>query len=282
VILSVVITSLLMPIPLSATQVRLVPPVVQPGESFVIHIIPELSYPVAEIRASVLGKEVRLYQVEKAYKGLAPVDAGATPGEAAVYVKVFYGNDRCFQETLFVRIAKKEFPKQSIRMNPTKTSLMDPELLRQERELLYSYLLASFPRPLWSGTFISPCAGRIVSSFGRRRYVNGKWWGQHSGADIASPAGTPVKAANSGIVVFASLLRMRGNTVVIDHGFNVFSLYNHLSAIKVKAGEQVRKGSLIGAVGATGFASGPHLHWEIRIGTVPVNPWTWTKSVPRL
>jgi murein DD-endopeptidase MepM/ murein hydrolase activator NlpD len=129
-------------------------------------------------------------------------------------------------------------------------------------------------QPLWTGEWIVPTSGISTSSYGRRRIINGHLWGQHNGADIRAPVGARVVASNSGRVVLSEYLpTLRGNCIVIDHGLNVYSVYMHLSKRLVFAGQMVRKGELIGRVGATGFVTGPHLHWEIRIGWEPVDPF---------
>ncbi|MBV9470463.1 MAG: M23 family metallopeptidase [Abitibacteriaceae bacterium] len=132
----------------------------------------------------------------------------------------------------------------------------------------------SYPAPLWRGSWLVPTPGRSTSSYGRKRYVNGKWWGQHNGADIKASTGTPVMATNNGRVVLSQYLpTLRGNCIVVDHGCNVFSIYMHLSQRLVQVGQSVARGQLIGRVGATGFVTGPHLHWEMRIGWEPVDPF---------
>ncbi len=145
--------------------------------------------------------------------------------------------------------------------------------LRAEKLLVQSKMKNSYGAPLWSGSWITPTRGAATSAYGRRRYVNGKWWGQHNGADIKAPGGAPVLATNGGRVVLSAYLpALRGNCIVVDHGCNVFSLYMHLSKREVSEGQSVAKGQRIGLVGATGFVTGAHLHWEVRVGWEPVDP----------
>jgi murein DD-endopeptidase MepM/ murein hydrolase activator NlpD len=147
------------------------------------------------------------------------------------------------------------------------------DALRREKLLVQNSMKDSYPAPLWSGSWFVPTSGRSSSSYGRRRYVNGRWWGQHNGADIKAPSGAPVGVSNSGRVVLSQYLpTLRGNCIVVDHGCNVFSIYMHLSQRAVQVGDSVKRGQVIGRVGATGFATGPHLHWEVRIGWEPVDP----------
>jgi murein DD-endopeptidase MepM/ murein hydrolase activator NlpD len=126
----------------------------------------------------------------------------------------------------------------------------------------------------WHGFFIRPAAGRISTEFGTIRYTNGDYARSrsHNGMDIAAPEGSSVFAPNAGRVVFAERLLNTGNTVVIEHGGGMKSYYFHLSRIDVAPGDMPEKGAPIGAVGSTGYSTGPHLHYEIRIGNRPINP----------
>jgi len=126
--------------------------------------------------------------------------------------------------------------------------------------------------PLWRGPFIWPVKGPITTEFGFTRYINNIPEGRHSGIDIAASQGTPVLATNDGRVVFAGKLYLTGWTVIIHHGLDLYSSYGHLSAIKVQEGENVVKGDLIGLVGSTGLATGPHVHFTFKIGEIAVDP----------
>jgi hypothetical protein len=127
---------------------------------------------------------------------------------------------------------------------------------------------------LWDGQFIQPVEGVITSSFGLYRYINGSATpSRHQGIDIAVPEGTPVPASNRGQVVFADFVIMTGNTVVIEHGAGLKTIYMHLSEIDCEAGDMVEQGDIIGLVGSTGYSTGPHLHFEVRIGDRSVSPW---------
>lgn len=167
------------------------------------------------------------------------------------------------------------YPTQRITMRNSKTAakMNEKDALRQEKLFVQSKMKNSYAAPLWKGNWVIPCAGAATSAYGRRRYVNGKWWGQHNGADVKAGSGTPVKAANAGRVALSAYLPLlRGNCVVIDHGCNVFSIYMHLSKRDVVEGQRIGRGQVLGKVGATGFVTGAHLHWETRIGWEPVDP----------
>ena len=128
-------------------------------------------------------------------------------------------------------------------------------------------------------TFIWPVKGRISGQFGNRRVYNGQPGAAHSGADIAAPTGTPIRAPADGVISFANKdLYLTGGTVVLDHGFGVSTNYLHMSRIDVKPGDRVRQGQVIGAVGATGRATGPHLHWGMSWFETRVDPLLLVKA----
>ena len=127
---------------------------------------------------------------------------------------------------------------------------------------------------LWEGQFIQPVFGTITSSFGLYRYINGSATpSRHQGIDIAVPTGTPVPASNRGRVVQADFVIMTGNTVVIEHGAGLKTYYFHLSEIDCAVGDMVEQGGIIGLVGSTGYSTGAHLHFEVRIDNRSVSPW---------
>jgi murein DD-endopeptidase MepM/ murein hydrolase activator NlpD len=118
---------------------------------------------------------------------------------------------------------------------------------------------------------------RTTAPFGQRRsYSGGPVSSYHSGHDYGADEGVPIYAPITGTVALAEPLQVRGHAVIIDHGLGVFTGFWHLSQIDVSAGQIVGKGELVGLVGNTGLSTGPHLHWEMRVGNVPVDPLQWT------
>lgn len=118
---------------------------------------------------------------------------------------------------------------------------------------------------------------RISSPFGIRRFINGRYRGFHKGVDFAAPFGTAVFASLSGKVVLARYMPLTGNTVVIDHGWGLLTLYAHLSRIEVREGQFVKRGQEIGKVGSTGRSTGPHLHFGVYLNDVAVDPLGFLK-----
>jgi len=155
----------------------------------------------------------------------------------------------------------------------------DPEQAKriaEEQKKLRELFDHVTPDRLWQGPFRMPLAGvNGGSNFGKRRILNGQPRPPHTGADFPAPTGTPVHATQNGQVVLAEELYFSGNTVILDHGLGVYSLYGHLSSVDVAVSDQVTTGTLLGKVGATGRVTGPHLHWG-RPGSIPFNWSTFT------
>jgi murein DD-endopeptidase MepM/ murein hydrolase activator NlpD len=128
----------------------------------------------------------------------------------------------------------------------------------------------------WEDPLVAPVPGCILSPFGVKRLHNGKPTGEfHAGIDQRSPAGRPVHAVAAGTVKIAQPFAVLGGTVAIDHGQGLETMYLHMEKLLVEPGAQVKRGEVIGYVGATGRANGPHLHWVIDVNGVPVNPQQW-------
>src|SRR5262249_22293457 len=128
------------------------------------------------------------------------------------------------------------------------------------------------PEKLWNGKSRLPLEGeKKGGNFGRRRVLNGKAGSPHGGVDFPAVTGTPVHASQAGKVVLAEALFFSGNTVVVDHGLGIYTVYCHLSEIVVRVGDDVEAGGLLGKVGATGRVTGPHLHWALSVNHARVN-----------
>jgi len=146
----------------------------------------------------------------------------------------------------------------------------------EDRRLLSTYSIVT-PVRFWDGAFTMPVNGALGSPFGSWRLYNGTVQKRHTGYDLRAAFGTPVLASASGRVVLSRPLDIHGENVVIDHGWGVFSEYAHLSARYVVPGQFVLQGDVIGLSGNTGRSTGPHLHWEIAVNGIWVNPVAFTQ-----
>ncbi|HWP34250.1 MAG TPA: M23 family metallopeptidase, partial [Thermodesulfobacteriota bacterium] len=146
------------------------------------------------------------------------------------------------------------------------------ERVRQEQAAVAAVWAGGERERRWAGAFRPPVGVEPVANFGVRRVFNGQPRSPHNGVDFPAPEGTPVVAPAAGRVALAAELYFSGGTVILDHGAGLFTTYFHLSRIAVAAGELVEPGRLLGAVGATGRATGPHLHWGARLAGARVNP----------
>jgi murein DD-endopeptidase MepM/ murein hydrolase activator NlpD len=161
---------------------------------------------------------------------------------------------------------------------------LDPDTTGPEDSTWLGLSTQVSPDKLWQGVFSLPVepvfADCYTSRFGSRRSYNGSDYSYfHTGLDYCGQIGDPIYAAAAGVVVFASPLTVRGNATMIDHGWGVFTAYMHQSEILVKVGDHVEQGQLIGRVGNTGRVEGPHLHFEVLVGGIQVNPLEWLTQV---
>jgi murein DD-endopeptidase MepM/ murein hydrolase activator NlpD len=205
---------------------------------------------------------------------LIGIGLDAEPGnyDLAVTVSLPGGRERHFNTK--IAISEGTFRKRRINVDRKYISPSPEaeERIVKEQALTRDIYGKSEPRWLGRGNFILPVKGKLEKNYGDRRIFNNNRRSRHRGIDIRSPTGRIVRAANSGRIAMARDLYFAGQTVIIDHGIGLFSMYCHLSALSVKEGTSVKKGQVIGRVGSTGRATGPHLHWGIRLSDNYVNP----------
>ena len=179
-------------------------------------------------------------------------------------------------ESATVHVTPRDWPVEHVNGVPPKTINPPPEIaarIEREQALVTAARLRDDERTDFAQPFQWPVQGRISGRFGNARVYNGQPGAGHSGMDIAAPTGTPVKAPAGGMVTFAAAdLYLTGGTVLLDHGYGISSNFLHLSRIDVKVGDPIDPGPVIGAVGATGRATGPHLHWGMNWFDTRIDP----------
>jgi biotin carboxyl carrier protein len=179
-------------------------------------------------------------------------------------------------EPVSIAVTPRDWPVEHVNGVPPKTVNPPPEIaarIQREQALVTAARERDDERTDFALPFQWPVQGRISGRFGNARVYNGQPGAGHSGMDIAAPDGTPVRAPAGGVVTFASPdLYLTGGTVLLDHGHGVSSNFLHLSRIDVKVGDRIEPGQVIGAVGATGRATGPHLHWGMNWFDTRIDP----------
>ena len=201
------------------------------------------------------------------------IGLAATPGTATLQVQRG-GGTAADNEPQRFEIAPFRYAEQRLKVAPGKVDLSKADLARYERERVHlAAVAATFSAtPPPTLRLLQPTPGVRSSSFGLRRIFNGQSRNPHSGMDIAAATGTPVVAAAAGRVIDAGDYFFNGNTIWLDHGAGLLTMYCHLSEIGVKPGDSVAAGERIGAVGATGRVTGAHLHWSVSLNRAMVDP----------
>ena len=220
------------------------------------------------------------------YVGLAAISAnpvtGYNPGLYTVVVTATADNQSPTRVVSNVEIRPGHFNSENIQLAADRQDLLDPVLVAAERAKLSATWNTFTPARYWNGLFRVPVDHytRISSPYGTRRsYDGGPLNSYHEGTDFAVPTGTPVYAAADGVVMVAEPLAVRGNAIVIDHGWGLYSGYWHLSEFKVTPGQKVKQGDLIALSGDTGRSTGAHLHWDMTLRGINVDPMQFTQEV---
>ncbi len=254
------------PGPAAADLLRLTPPAVRPGGVAVLR----LTRPGVLLGLAVGGRPVPALDLAEALIG---VDLDEPPGPLPLTVDV-EESGRLLRLERRLEVREPDYPVQRLTL-PRRFTELDAATLGRvaaERAVLDGLWGRQSPRA-WRGPFRPPLApGRAGSGFGARRIINGEPRAAHAGLDAAAPAGTPVLAANAGEVALVADHFFSGTSVVLDHGGALFTMYFHLQAAEVQPGQRVQRGQLIGRVGRSGRASGPHLHWGVRLHGARVDP----------
>lgn len=236
------------------------------GQVGLVHVFGE---GLAGARARVFNEMVDFFPINgDGFYGLLSVNIEQNP---RIYdLSIFAWRESDAERTTIntqIEVVLGDFIRQDISMAPDRLYLVDTEIERAELARMESVFADVRPEPLWDSTgFQLPILGsELTSPFGAFRNFNGTLQTRHTGWDIRTTLGVPVMASGAGEVAFAGMLDIRGNIVIVDHGFGIFTTYCHLSQIHVTRGQTIVKGQIIGVTGDTGRSSGPHFHWEVAV-----------------
>jgi hypothetical protein len=244
-------------------HVSISPAVVEAGAPELIRVDAPTA---ASVEGEWLGHKFMFFRQNSGeWVALAGVDVEAPIGPSTLHVIAHqHGGDMVVPEHVLIHAA--HYHTGTLSVSP-KFVEPGPDALKEideESKFKAKVFASSAGEPLWTGNFHAPVSALPTDSFGTRRMFNKKLASIHKGADFHASMGTPVHAANSGVVVLARPLYYEGNCVIIDHGLGLYTLSMHFSRIDVREGQHVNKGDVLGLSGATGRVTGPHLHWAVR------------------
>ena len=213
------------------------------------------------------------------YEGLIGIDLSTKPDTYEIKAIATDASGRGYSTPFFLKIGKGVFKteKLSLPLSMVDLDAKTLERVNNEASRLTTLFQTYTDERFWKGAFIRPVEGKLSSTFGLDRIINGKRRSPHTGVDLESQAGTPVVASNAGKVVLVDDLFFSGKSVILDHGWGLYSMYLHLSEGQVKEGDRVERGDVLGRVGSTGRSTGPHLHWAIRMNQARVDPLSLLK-----
>ena len=221
------------------------------------------------------GRPLNFFREAGGYAALVGFDMELAAGRQPWRVEIREPGRPARSLSGVVPVGRREFPVQRLTL-PTPMVDLDPDTERRavaETETLRRLYRTITPERLWRGSFVRPIDGdEAGTGFGSRRIINGQPRSPHGGTDYAAPRGTPVMAVNDGRVGLVGDYFFPGRLVVVDHGLGLYTLYFHLEETRVEVGQRVARGQLLGTVGSTGRATGPHLHFGAQVGPARVDP----------
>jgi murein DD-endopeptidase MepM/ murein hydrolase activator NlpD len=233
----------------------------------------------ARVQGTFLGRPVQFFPETrpgeaKGFVGLLGIDMQDVPGMHDLTIQIKHPE---YSRTLAYRVevVKEKFRVEHLKLPKDKVDLDEQGLARwkAEQEQVKEALATDSQTRLWQPSFVEPVSGKRTGIFGSVRIMNGQARNPHNGEDIGAQTGTDVAATNDGVVRLTVDHIFSGKGVFLDHGLGFYSMYFHLSDVLVKDGESVKAGQVIGKVGATGRATGPHLHWGVKLNGARVNPY---------
>lgn len=228
---------------------------------------------IADVRAVFQDRLYHFYSDQLGFVGLISADMNQDIGEYPMQVWINYKDGKAERVDKQVEVNYGEFGRSEVTLPASLMSLLDPTVEQAENDKLSNITSRFTPARYWQDQgFIVPSDGEVIGWYGAWRLYNGSTWLQHSGSDIKVPIGTPVIATASGRVMLSEMMSIRGGYILIDHGWGIYSGYAHLSQRFVLPGQWVRQGDVIGLSGLNGRSTGAHLHWEISVGGIWVNP----------
>jgi murein DD-endopeptidase MepM/ murein hydrolase activator NlpD len=243
----------------------------------------------SDVTGQFLGKDLTFFpdplngqtnSANQRFSALVGVEYWAKLGEIPVLVQ-WTSEGKKQEKSIPITVVAGEFPSEQLTVPPRtiEPTAKDKIRIAAESKVIGAVYAHKTLHQYWDHPMLKPVDNPITSVFGTFRVYNGKKLNPHLGTDLRAPVGHPILAPTGGKVVLARNLFYTGYTVILDHGYGLFTIYGHMSKLKVKEGAEVKKGILIGLAGATGRASGPHLHWGVNLHGVKVDPFSLMEAL---
>jgi murein DD-endopeptidase MepM/ murein hydrolase activator NlpD len=261
---------------------RIQPPALVNGSPMLLRVKPPQQ--LASLQGIWLDRPIafRLEKKCSCWYALAGVPLDTKPADYPLGLEGTTASGKIIKFSRNIVVGEAHYPSTAIKVAPEYVEPPKETLVRIEQEQAVKKKLFSetSPEPLWSGRFEPPAQAEVSGVFGSARLLNGIKRNQHNGIDFRVHTGTPIHAANAGTVVLARNLYFEGNCVAVDHGQGLVTLYLHLSQFKVKEGDTVKRGQIVGLSGGTGRATAPHLHFAVRWQGEYLNPAVLLRLTP--
>ena len=249
----------------ASPAVTLAPAAARPGDAVLVRV----AGAAAEPSGTAAGRKLRFWRAGDEWRALAALPCELSPG--IIPVRVQAGGA---EETADLEVVEPGFEVHSLTL--ANKYVEPPASVRKrmagDTQAFTKAFSQPFAPPLFAERFDWPRRAPTGGRFGDQRVLNGKKRSVHYGLDISGPRGAPIAAANDGEVVAVRDAYMSGNTVVLWHGADLYTVYFHMDRVDVRPGQKVRRGDILGALGSTGRATGPHLHWGVKVGGLYVDP----------
>jgi len=255
--------------------------VVSPGEAVLVSVT--TNERLTLVKGVIFDRTVRFYQAgDGSWRGLVGIDLLVEPGDHDLVVQVTSARGGMLERLYTLSVVDKAYPTRRLTVAPR---YVEPppdvvERITREAQQQTEIFASDTPDRFWRGGWNRPVPGEATSAFGSRSVFNGQPRRPHSGADFRAATGTPVKAPNGGLVVMTGDTYFSGGSVILDHGWGLYSYFAHLSKILVQEGDRVDAGQGVGHAGATGRVTGPHLHWTLRLSGARVDPLSLVELLP--
>jgi murein DD-endopeptidase MepM/ murein hydrolase activator NlpD len=266
---------------IAAGDVAMITPKEPVGQGEVVSIQLAGLAEAAEVKGVWQGQPVEFFKLgEEKYSSLLGIDLSLKPDTYPLEVRVESSGNRVRSYRSGIQVVETDYGVQRLTLPADMVTLDSATLKRVRKEGAEFKKLWNVytPKRHWSGSFVQPVEGRLTSAFGLRRILNGEPRSSHSGVDLSAAVGEPVRAANHGRVVLVGEFFFHGKAIVLDHGWGLYTMYFHLSEVNVSQGDLVGKNYVIGLAGSTGRATGPHLHWGVRLGGARVDPFALVRA----